>query len=112
MVQRRSGGQVVNQQWVECLIAALGRRRERGELSTPIETRALRLWYGLGEARTPEHAPLKAWAVDGYGRWLWITEWEQASGPVLEIEELARGAAVAKGHAHELVATRYRRADA
>ncbi len=76
--------------WVECLGQALGRRRERGELSTPIETRALRLWYGLGEARTPEHAPLKPWAVDGYGRWLWITEWEQDQGPCLEPDELAR----------------------
>jgi len=41
----------------------------------PLEHRALRLWFGPGEARGREEAALKHWAIDGYGPYLWITEW-------------------------------------
>ncbi|MFN7683962.1 MAG: class I SAM-dependent methyltransferase, partial [Oligoflexia bacterium] len=67
----------------ELLKQALKRR-------SAFSSEALRLWFGPGEARTPSARPLAAWAVDGYGRWLWVTEWELKSGPVLETRELAR----------------------
>lgn len=59
---------------------AVDRRRALGVLdpaSEPIEHRAHRLWFGPGEAGATRDAH---WAIDGYGRWLWITEWEQGDG--------------------------------
>lgn len=54
--------------------------------SEPIEHRAQRLWFGPGEETGSE--PLwQSWAIDGYGPYLWITEWEgaePASDAVLE----------------------------
>ena len=43
-------------------------------LREPIEHRAQRLWFGPGEG--PRDPVWKNWAVDGYGPYLWITEWE------------------------------------
>ncbi|MEN9723033.1 MAG: bifunctional rRNA ((2069)-N(7))-methyltransferase RlmK/23S rRNA, partial [Pseudomonadota bacterium] len=48
---------------------------------------ALRLFYGPGEV-SPGH-PLAAWAVDGYGAYLWVTEWEGPHAP-LSLEELSQ----------------------
>jgi 23S rRNA (cytosine1962-C5)-methyltransferase len=79
-------------EWTAALVKGLAERRQRGELASEITTRALRLWYGPGEARNPPLLALKNWAVDGYGRWLWITEWESGSqdtGATRWVPELA-----------------------
>ena len=54
---------------------AYHRRASQNLLKEPLNTRALRLWYGPGEA---QEGALENWAIDGYGPFLWITEWEAA----------------------------------
>ncbi|NDD91125.1 class I SAM-dependent rRNA methyltransferase [bacterium] len=53
--------------------AWVSRERQIGGLET-IHDRALRLFYGPGEVAPSD--PLSAWAIDGYGSTLWVTEWE------------------------------------
>jgi len=63
------------------------RRASQGLLKEPLHSRALRLWYGPGEAR---EGVLQNWAIDGYGPFLWITEWEAALASATDLAWIER----------------------
>jgi 23S rRNA (cytosine1962-C5)-methyltransferase len=75
---------------IRALEQAWKARLSSGQLER-IHESALRLFYGPGEVHPRD--PLASWAIDGYGGYLWITEWEGESTPasVEEIREASRG---------------------
>ena len=69
---------------VSALEGAWNRRETAGLLGDPSE-QALRLFYGPGEVIPSD--PLSCWAIDGYGPFLWVTEWEGKAQPA-SLDEL------------------------
>jgi 23S rRNA G2069 N7-methylase RlmK/C1962 C5-methylase RlmI len=69
---------VLEQAWKVRLLAGVLER---------IHESALRLFYGPGEVHPSD--PFSSWAIDGYGEYLWITEWEGPS-QAHSIDELRR----------------------
>jgi 23S rRNA G2069 N7-methylase RlmK/C1962 C5-methylase RlmI len=82
-------------------------RRQAGHLEK-IHDSALRLYCGPGEVHPRE--PLASWAVDGYGKYLWVTEWEEESAPatVEEIRDATQGFYSREGYLGAVVLRRLR----
>lgn len=97
---------------IDALSAAWGARGAAGFLEAPAEggprTGAIRLFYGPGEVHPRD--PLSGWAVDGYGEFLWVTEWEGAVAPASleEIRSATRAFYSSKGYRGAVVLSRPR----